>query len=161
MYKLYRPLPFDTFLVSYNQIYGKGKNIEGTALFFTKDFQNIPPYIIHTMIRSNIIYEDNVLVSIRTTEKPYGVNYERVENLAHGLSGIIIKHGYMEIVDVDAMFKKNGIKEKVIFHGLEDISSKNPLLKFYGFLKKVTPSFVQFYTLPYNKLHGVVTRQEI
>lgn len=124
MFKLYRPLPFHTFLISYNQIYGKGKNIEGTALFLTKDFKNIPPYIVHTIIRSNIIYENNILVSIKTTEKPYGIHYQKVENLAHGLSGIIIEHGYMEIVDISSMLKKKGIKENVIFQGVEDISSK-------------------------------------
>lgn len=161
MYKSFRALPLDTFLISYNQIYSRGNNVEGTALFFTKNFEEIPPYIVHCMIRSNIVYQNNILVSISTTEKPYGLNYEKVDNIAHGLSGIKIEHGYMEIIDLQSMFKKNNIKEKVIFYGVDDISTKKPLLKVYAFLKKITPSFVRFYTLPYNKLHGVLTRLEI
>lgn len=161
MYKSFRALPFDTFLISYNQIYSRGNNIEGTALFFTKNFEEIPPYIVHTMIRSNIVYENNILVSIATTEKPYGVLYEKIENLAHGLSGIKIEHGYMEIIDLQSMLKKNNIKEKVIFYGVDDIYTKKPMLKIFAFMKKLTPSFVRFYTLPYNKLHGVLTRLEI
>lgn len=161
MYRSFRALPFDTFLISYNQIYSRGNNIEGTALFFTKNFEEIPPYIVHCIIRSNIVYENNILVSIATTEKPYGIHYEKVENLAHGLSGIRIDHGYMEIIDLQSMLKKNNIKEKVIFYGVDDIFTKKPILKIFAFLKKITPSFVRFYTLPYNKLHGVLTRLEI
>ncbi|PIW69560.1 MAG: potassium transporter Kup [Ignavibacteriales bacterium CG12_big_fil_rev_8_21_14_0_65_30_8] len=159
--KSFRALPIDTFLFSYNQIYGKGNNIKGTALFFTRNFKEIPPYIVHCMLRCNIVYENNILVSIRTTEKPYGMNFEKIDNLAHGLSGIKIDHGYMEIIDIQSMLKKNNIKEKVIYYGVDEISTKNPLLKVFAFLKKMSPSFVNFYTLPYNKLHGVLTRLEI
>ncbi len=161
MYRSFRALPIETFIVSYNQIYSLGNNIKGTALFFTKNLKEIPPYMVHCIIRGNIIYENNILVSINTTDKPYGVNFKRVENIAHGLSGIIIEGGYMEILDIQALLNKNGVNEKVIFYGVEDISTGKPLLKIYAFLKRITPSFVRFYTLPYNKLHGVETRLEL
>ncbi|MGA8264938.1 MAG: KUP/HAK/KT family potassium transporter [Ignavibacteriaceae bacterium] len=161
MHRSFRALPIETFIVSYNQIYGLGTNIKGTALFFTKNLQEIPPYMVHCIIRGNIIYENNILVSIKTTDKPYGVNFQKVENLAHGLSGIMIEGGYMEVLDIPVLLKKNGINEKVIFYGVEDIVTNRPLLKIFAFLKKVTPSFVKFYTLPYNKLHGVETRLEL
>jgi KUP system potassium uptake protein len=161
MHRSFRPLPIDTFIISYNQIYGLGTNIKGTALFFAKSLEEIPPYMVHCIIRGNIIYESNILVSIRTTDKPYGVNFQKVENIAHGLSGIIIEGGYLEVLDIPALLKKNGINEKVIFYGVEDISTNKPLLKIFAFMKKITPSFVKFYTLPYNKLHGVETRLEL
>jgi len=50
------------------------------------------------------------------------------------------------------------LSEKVIFYGVEDIITSNPLLKMFAFLKKITPTFVRFHDLPYNKLHGVITR---
>jgi KUP system potassium uptake protein len=161
MHRSFRPLPIDTFIISYNQIYGLGTNIKGTALFFAKSLEEIPPYMVHCIIRGNIIYENNILVSIRTTDKPYGVNFQKVDNIAHGLSGIIIEGGYLEVLDIPALLKKNGINEKVIFYGVEDISTNKPLLKVFAFMKKITPSFVKFYTLPYNKLHGVETRLEL
>ncbi|PJA99112.1 MAG: potassium transporter Kup [Ignavibacteriales bacterium CG_4_9_14_3_um_filter_30_11] len=161
IHRSFRALAIDTFLFSYNQIYGQGNNIKGTALFFTKNFKEIPPYLVHCMLRSSIVYENNILVSITTTEKPYGMHFEKIDNLAHGLSGIKIEHGYMEIIDIQSVLKKNNIKEKVIYYGVDEISTKNPILKFFAFLKKISPSFVNFYTLPYNKLHGVVTRLEI
>lgn len=161
MHRSFRALPIETFIVSYNQIYGLGNNIKGTALYFTKNLQEIPPYMVHCIIRGNIIYENNILVSINTTDKPYGVNFQKFDNLAHGLSGIVIEGGYLEVLDIPALLKKNGINEKVIFYGVEDISTNKPLLKVFAFIKKITPSFVKFYTLPYNRLHGVETRLEL
>lgn len=161
MYRSFRPLPFDVFKESYEQIYRLGNNIIGTALFFTKDLNNIPPYIVHCIIRGNIIYEKNILVSIQTTDTPYGISFRKVENLAHGLSGILIETGYMEYVDIPRLLKANSITEKVIFYGSEDIVTNKLWLKIFATLKKITPNFVAFYKLQYNKLHGVTTRLEL
>ncbi len=158
MYKSFRPLPVDTFLYSFKQIYKRGKNIEGTALFLTRNFKQIPPYVVHCVIRSNIIYERNVLVSINVTDEPYGVRLEKVDNITQGLSGIKIEKGYLEIIDIHKLLNENGVDEKIIFYGFDDIEAKNIFLKIYAFIKRVSPSFVHFYKLPYNKLHGVMTR---
>ncbi len=161
MYRSFRPLPFDVFKESYEQIYSLDNNINGTALFFTKDLNNIPPYIVHCIIRGNIIYEKNILVSIQTTDSPYGTTFKKVENLANGLSGILIETGYMEFVDIPHILKTNGITEKVIFYGSEDIVTNKIWLKIFATLKKLAPNFVAFYKLQYNKLHGVTTRLEL
>ncbi len=161
MHKAFRALPAETFLFSFKQIYKLGKNITGTALFFTRSFKQIPPYIVHCVIRSNIIYEKNILVSIATMDEPYGVRVEKVDNIAEGLSGVKIEKGYMEIIDIHEVLKENGINEKIIFYGVDDIIAKHPLKRLYAFMKKITPPFIHYYDLPYNKLHGVVTRIEI
>ncbi len=161
MHRSFRPLPIDTFLESYNQIYKAGNNIKGTALFFAKSLHEVPPYVVHCIIRGNIIYEKNIFVSIITTDDPYGISIKKTDEIAPGLSGIQFYSGYMEILNIPELLKENGITEKVIFYGVEDITTKNIFLKFYAFLKKITPAFVRFYDLPYNKLHGVVTRLEL
>lgn len=161
MYRSFRPLPFDVFKESYEQIYKLGNNINGTALFFTKDLNNVPPYIVHCIIRGNIIYDKNILVSIQTTDSPYGTSFKKVDDLGQGLSGIIIETGYMEYVDIPHILKTNGITEKVIFYGSEDIVTNKLWLKIFATLKKIAPNFVAFYKLQYNKLHGVTTRLEL
>ncbi len=161
MRKSFRSLPIDVFIESYNQIYRLGNNIKGTALFFAKNLHEIPPYMVHCIIRGNIIYEQNVLVSIVTTDNPYGISFSKTDRLAEGLAGIQIHSGYLEVLNIPNILKENGITEKVIFYGVEDITTKKPLLVLYAFLKKITPAFVRFYDLPYNKLHGVVTRLEL
>ncbi len=161
MHKSFRALPVDVFIESYKQIYSLGNNIKGTALFFTRNMQEIPPYMVHCIIRGNIIYERNVMVSIVTTDNPYGITFQGTEEIAEGLSGIQIYVGYLEVLDLSQIFKENQISEKVIFYGEEDIITNKPFLKVFAFLKKISPSFVKFYDLPYNKLHGVVTRLEL
>ena len=89
------------------------------------------------------------------------LNSMKKQEIEKGLSGIIIDVGYMEYLDIPQLLKENGITEKVIFYGVEDITTKNPFLRIYAFLKKISPSFVTFYRLPYNKLHGVATRLEL
>ena len=57
--------------------------------------------------------------------------------------------------------RSNGIREKVIFYGIEDIATNNPLWRVFAIIKKLTPNFVQFNKLPASKLQGVVTRVEM
>ncbi|HEY4756586.1 MAG TPA: KUP/HAK/KT family potassium transporter [Ignavibacteriaceae bacterium] len=156
----FRSLSIDFFLESYNQIYSLGNNIKGTALFLTKNLEKVPPYVVHCMLRTNIMYEENIFVSISTSDYPYGINVTKVEEIAPGLKGLIISCGYMEFVNIPKILKDAGINEKVIFYGIEEISTKRPFLRIYSFLKKITPHFVAFYKLNYRKLHGVATRIE-
>ena len=147
--------------MAYSQIYAKEKNIPGTGLFFVKEWSVIPPYLVHCIIRSNIIYERNVLISILRTDEPYGLETDLQIGLAKGLDAIEIRVGYMEILDIEGILKKNGITEKVIFYGIEDIETNNIAWKLFSTIKRQTPNFVQFNKLPAAKLQGVVTRVEM
>jgi len=68
--------------------------------------------------------------------------------------------GYMEIINIEEILRKNEIEERAIFYGLEEIIAKR-WWKLFAFIKKITPSFVSFFDLPSQKLHGVLTRFEI
>lgn len=161
LYKNLKPIKLEDFLPKYNQIYAEAYRIRGTALFFARDSKMIPPYIVNTMFQNNIIYQDNILVSINIGEDPFGILGEFKEDIAEGLRYFEVKMGYMEVIDVEKILKETKIEEKVIFYGLEDIFTENPLWKIFAIIKKNTPSFVQFYSLPSNKLHGVITRVEL
>jgi KUP system potassium uptake protein len=161
LYYALQPLPLDVFLLSYNQIYKAVNRISGTALFFAKDAQEMPPYIVHTMFKNNIIYEDNIIVSIVRREDPFGVTGYFKEDIAPGLRSFEIQMGYMEVPDVDVILREAGIHEKTIFYGVEDITATNIFWQAFSIMKKLTPNIVQFFKLPANKLHGVVTRVEM
>ncbi|NLT24969.1 MAG: KUP/HAK/KT family potassium transporter [Syntrophorhabdus sp.] len=161
LYRRIRPLPLDVFLESYNQVYRELNKIRGTALYFARDPQMIPPYIVHTMFRNHIIYETNVIVSIKTLDQPFGVQSSFQDALADGLEAFRIEMGYMEVVKIEEIMKEAGINEKVIFYGLEEIATDRPLWKVFAILKRLTPPFIQFHDLPLNKLHGVITRVEM
>ncbi len=161
LYNALQPLPMDAFLLSYEQIYRAVNKISGTALFFAKDVKEMPPYIVHTMFKNNILYEDNIIVSIVRREDPFGVTGFFKEEIAPGLRSFEIQMGYMEIPDVEEILREAGIQEKTIFYGVEDITATNICWQAFSVMKKLTPNIVQFFRLPANKLHGVVTRVEM
>ena len=161
LYQALRPLELDTFMLSYRQIYGKQRNIPGTGLFFVRGLDLIPPYLVHCVIRSNIIYERNVLISILRTDEPFGIESLHTPTMGPGLEGFEIQAGYMEVIDIQSIIRLHGIDEKVIFYGIEDIATTNPVWKIFAMIKKLTPNFVQFNKLPAMKLQGVVTRVEM
>jgi KUP system potassium uptake protein len=156
-----QPVAIDDFLQQYNEVYKSMNRISGSALFFARDFRRLPQYIPRIMFTNNIIYDDNIIVSIIRTEQPFGVTWGVTREIAKGLSIFEIYLGYMEIVDIGAILKEAEIDEKTIFYGMEDIVSHHPVWRIFGAIKRLTPSMVQFYKLPSDKIHGVVTRVEL
>jgi KUP system potassium uptake protein len=110
------------------------------------------------MFKNEILYEENILVSIRITDYPFGIQIQHDRNLVQGLHAFKITAGYMEIFDIIDLLRKEGIEEKTIFYGMENVISDKLFWKMYGLLKKITPAFVHFYELPPEKIHGVITR---
>ncbi|HEY9204752.1 MAG TPA: KUP/HAK/KT family potassium transporter [Candidatus Methanoperedens sp.] len=161
LYKSLRPMNLEVFLEKYNNLYLNTNRISGTALFFARDIKKIPPYIVNTMFNNNIVYEDNIIVSINKLNEPFGISGSLKDELANGLRVFEIQAGYLEVVDVDRILKASGIEEKTIFYGIEDIVTDNIIWKIYSTIKRISPAFVQFYKLPSQKLHGVVTRIEM
>lgn len=161
LYELMKPTKIDNFLEKYNHVYATENKISGTALFFSRDITRIPQYISHIMFKNNIIYETNIFISIVKLESPFGVESSFTTEPAKGLKVFEIKMGYMEIVDVAQILKDKGIYEKTIFYGIEDIFASNIVWKVFSVIKKLSPSFVQFYRLPPEELHGVMTRFEM
>jgi KUP system potassium uptake protein len=161
LYNALQPLPVDVFLLSYNQLYNAINKNNGTALFFSRDAKEMPPYLVHTMFKNGIIYEDNIIVSIIKRDEAFGISGLFREELAPGLRTFEIHTGYMEVPDVEEMMRQAGINEKTIFYGVEDIVPSKFIWGVFSVIKRLTPNIVQFYKLPYNKLHGVVTRVEM
>jgi KUP system potassium uptake protein len=161
LYRSMQPLPLEVFLLSYNQLYRTLNKISGTALFFAKDEREIPPYVVHTIFKNHIIYEDNIIVSIVRRMDPFGVTGNFKADLGPGLRVFELQVGYMEVIDLEEILREAGVQEKTIFYGVEDIMSHNILWQIFSAIKKLTPNIVQFYKLPYNKLHGVITRVEM
>lgn len=155
------PVPLDTFLKQFNTVYPSLNRISGSALFFARDFRRLPRYIPRIMFTNNIIYDDNIIVSIIRTEQPFGVTWGVTREIAPGLSIFEIYLGYMELVDIGAILKEAEIDEKTIFYGMEDIVTRHPIWRIFAIIKRLTPSMVQFYKLPSDKIHGVVTRVDL
>jgi KUP system potassium uptake protein len=161
LYRLLRPILLDDFLLKYNVAYTRASKIKGTALFFARDISFVPQYITHTMFENGIIYENNVVISIFVGDEPFGIKSVFKEEIARGMRVFELKVGYMEVIDLVGMLKAEGIDERTIFYGEEEIITDNIVWKIFALMKKLSPSFVKFYELPSDKLHGVVTRFEM
>ncbi len=160
----FRPMELPpVFLATYRDLTQEVSKICGTALFFARDVRMIPPYIALTMFTNNIVYEDNIIISIIIQDNPPfgGVKSGFEDDLAPGLRRFKIEIGYMEVADIKKILQDAGIREKAIFYGLEDIVTDNIVWKVYSAIKRLSPSFVQFYKLPTDKIHGVLTRVEM
>ncbi|WP_321505017.1 KUP/HAK/KT family potassium transporter [uncultured Methanoregula sp.] len=158
LHSILRPIPLAEFLPRYQENYASLPKIRGTALYFIGDVRKLSPYLSQVFFQNEILYENNILVSIKVTEKPFGISTAFTSDLAPGLHLFTVTAGYMEIVNVVGLLHEREIDEKTIFYGVENIVSDTPLWRLYGIIKKISPPFVQFYALPPEKIHGVVTR---
>ena len=161
LYRMIDFMPLEDFIHKFTRVYETSRRIEGTALFLLKDVKEVPFYITQTMFFHGAIYDDNIFVSIIKRDDPFGMIGFFKENLAPGLRVFEIQMGYMEVVDVEEMLRGAKIEERVVFYGLEDITAKNVFWKAFSFIKKITPTFMQFYNFPPKKLHGVFTKVRI
>ncbi|MDD1681254.1 MAG: KUP/HAK/KT family potassium transporter [Methanoregula sp.] len=155
------PVPLDDFLPKFNGAYTSLNRISGTALFFARDFRNLPQYIPRIMFNNRIIYDDNIIVSITRTEEPFGITWGVTREVTKGFSIFEIYAGYMEFINIGDILKEAEIDESTIFYGIEDIVTNHAVWRIFGAIKRHSPSLLQFYKLPPDKIHGVVTRVEM
>ncbi|MBI4849206.1 MAG: KUP/HAK/KT family potassium transporter [Nitrospirae bacterium] len=158
LYRMMNFMPFAEFIEKFNNAYATAPKIRGTALFLIRDIQNIPPYITQTMFSHGIVYEDNIFISIMSRSDPYGVIGFYREDIANGIRSFEIQVGYMELISAEDILREAGIDERAVYYGLEDISARNPVWKFFSLIKRVMPTFIRFYEFPTEKLHGVITK---
>jgi len=158
LYKMMNFMPLEEFLHKFRRVYATNAKVNGTALFLLKDVKEIPFYITQTMFYHGILYEDNIFVSVIKRDDPYGIAGFFSPDLADGLRVFEVQMGYMEVVDVEEILREEGIEERAVFYGLEDIITSNPVWKIFHFIKRNTPPFINFYKFPAKKLHGVLTK---
>lgn len=160
LYASFIPVKKDDFLEEYSSKYPSISKLQGTALFFARHSDAIPAYIPKTMFQNGIIYERNIIVTVKPSSEPHGVHSE-LTPMTEGLDLLVIRPGYMEMLDVESVLKEKHIDEKTIFYGQEEIITKNPIWTAFAAIKSLSPSFVHFYKFPHQKLLGVVRRAEL
>ncbi|MEW6569881.1 MAG: KUP/HAK/KT family potassium transporter [Nitrospirota bacterium] len=161
LYRALKPLPLKEFHERCDMAYRKMNKLQGTTLYFLRGPNEIPPFMIRSMFINGIMYEENIIVSMLRRVDPFGVTGCFREEIGPGLKIFEIQAGYMEVFDVEEILKEAGIDENTIFYGLEEIVTDNIIWKIFSIIKRLNPTFVQFYKLPSHKLHGIITRIEM
>ena len=90
----------------------KGKISPARRSFLPAKGPVISPYIVHCILGSNIIYENNIFISITRTEDPFGIETHYQRDFAPGLHLFDIQAGYMTVIDIEKLLKENGIKKR-------------------------------------------------
>lgn len=158
LYSVLKPMTLDTFKKKYEDISPKIQHIEGTAVWLSKKYDHIPSYIVNTMFSNTILYEDNIILSVMTMDTPFGVLAGFEDDIAPGVRRFKIKVGYMEHINIQSILTSINIHPKVVFYGMEEIATNHFIWRVFTFIKKISPSFVQFYGFSSSKLHGIVIR---
>jgi len=154
LYTTLKSIQLNAFIEKFILLSEKFPHIKGSALFLSKTTDSLPAYITTTLFSNNIMYEENYILKIETVKTAFGTT-THLQELAPSLKLLIIKVGYLEVVNIEKILTSLNIYPKVIFYGIENLRSRNPFWNLYILIKKLTTSFVEFYKFPTQKLHGV------
>ncbi|WP_319580805.1 KUP/HAK/KT family potassium transporter [uncultured Methanospirillum sp.] len=160
LYRGLNPMDNGVFIKKFEDRYIHYPKLPGTAIFFAQSMDHIPAYMTRTMFIHGIIYKENVIISVQPKEEAYGVSWH-LKEIRPGLRYLSIQYGYMQVIHLLSIIRQVGIEETTVFYGMEEIVTNNIIWKIYSVIKRLSPSFVQYYRLPPDRVHGVVTRLEM
>ncbi|HWQ68193.1 MAG TPA: KUP/HAK/KT family potassium transporter [Methanospirillum sp.] len=160
LYRGLNPMNRELFLKKFEERFTHYPKLPGTAIFFAQSLDHIPAYMTRTMFIHGIVYKDNVIISVLPKEEAYGINW-KLQEIRPGIRYLSIHYGYMQVIHILTIMRQLGIEETTVFYGMEEIVTNNLIWKVYAVIKRLSPSFVQYYRLPSDRVHGVVTRLEM
>ncbi|WP_455874815.1 potassium transporter Kup [Rhizobium yanglingense] len=90
-------------------------HVPGTAIFLTSDPESAPAALLHNLKHNHVLHDRNVILTIRTVNKPRVANSERykVEQISERFSRVELLFGFMETQNVSqalAALRKTGLK---------------------------------------------------
>lgn len=90
-------------------------HVPGTAIFLTSDPESAPAALLHNLKHNHVLHDKNVILTIRTTNKPRVAQEERysVEKVSDRFSRVELRFGFMESQNVSqalATLRKTGLK---------------------------------------------------
>jgi KUP system potassium uptake protein len=74
------------------------QRVSGTAVFMTSDTEVAPAAMMHNLKHNKVLHEQNVLLTIRTMQRPYVGRDSRMkfERISEDFSRVVLCYGYME-----------------------------------------------------------------
>lgn len=78
------------------------ERVEGTAIFLTGNPDSAPGALLHNLKHNKVLHEVNLIVSVRTADRPQVPAEERceVKRIDDNFSVVILRYGFMESPDV-------------------------------------------------------------
>lgn len=106
-------VPLDTLVRSLG--HGHAHRVPGTAVFLTPDPEIAPAALLHNLKHNKVLHEKNVILTVRTRNRPYARADERMDisELGPGFTRVVLCFGFMETPNVPralAAAKARGLK---------------------------------------------------
>ena len=81
--------------------------VSGTAVFLTSDPESAPTAFMHNLKHNRVLHERNIILTIKTEDRPRVPRHERVEitRLSDGFIRVIAHYGFMETPSVPKIFE--------------------------------------------------------
>jgi KUP system potassium uptake protein len=82
--------------------------VPGTAVFLTGDPYSAPTSLMHNLKHNRVLHERNILLTIKTEDKPRIPRHERVqvERISDSFIRVIAHYGFMETPNVPKVFEQ-------------------------------------------------------
>lgn len=89
---------------------GSSGTARGTAVFLTADPDVAPPALLHNLKHNQVLHEHNVLLTVRTSTRPYVDASERlvIEHIDDRFARVTLNYGYMQSPDVPSDLHGDG-----------------------------------------------------
>jgi len=86
---------------------GSLKRVPGTAIFLNSRIEGVPPALLHNVKHNKILHERVIILTVRTEGVPHLplTGRSEVTDLGAGFYRVMLRHGFMEEVDIPAAMK--------------------------------------------------------
>jgi len=86
---------------------GSLKRVPGTAIFLNSRVEGVPPALLHNVKHNKVLHERVIILTVRTEGVPHLplIGRSEVSDLGAGFYRVVLRHGFMEEVDIPAAMK--------------------------------------------------------
>lgn len=152
------------------------KRVPGTAIFLSSTTEGVPPALLHNVKHNRILHERNIILTVKTEDVPHLPLDGRSTATDHGAGfyRLILRHGFMENVDVPAAMKAVhdcggpiGVADTSYFLSRETlVPSEKPGMaiwreRLFAWMVRNAESPMAFFKLPTNRVVELGSQLEI
>ncbi len=152
------------------------ERVSGTAVFLSSSPDDIPPAVLHNVKHNRVLHERVLVLTVVTEQVPHMAEEKRtiVDALGEGFYRVIVRHGFMEDVDIPATLAKiqtcgEPIKPMDTSYFLARqtlIPSARPGMaiwreKLFAWMVRNAESAMEFFKLPTNRVVELGSQVEI
>ena len=166
-------LPIEVFIKSAAT---SATRVAGTAVYMTSATSGVPHALLHNLKHNKVLHDRVMLLTVRIEDVPYVADEKRytVEDYGQGFFRILLRHGFMEEVDVPAALAKiEGVGGKCRMMDTSFFLARQTLIassrpgmaiwreKLFAWMLRNAESAMLFFKLPTNRVVELGSQVEI